>query len=202
MLLGGLAPKPTREADKADSVAGITGDETAPESTRLPGPADNDAIAAATERRRITLTVNRSAYTVEVEPRWLLVDVLRDHLDLTGTHVGCEHGVCGTCTILFNGETVRSCLMLGVQADGAEITTIEGFAPRGQLHPIQKAFSEQHGLQCGFCTPGMILTAYELLQERPRPTRQEIREGISGNLCRCTGYVNIVNAIEAASAQA
>lgn len=150
-------------------------------------------------RRPVTMLVNGSRQTVEVEPRWLLVDVLRDVMGLTGTHVGCEHGVCGACTVLLDGVTVRSCLILAVQAAGSEILTIEGFSPTGTLHPLQEAFSEHHGLQCGFCTPGMLLTAHAYLLETPTPSRQEIREAIAGNLCRCTGYQNIVTAIEAAA---
>jgi carbon-monoxide dehydrogenase small subunit len=146
--------------------------------------------------RRITLTVNGREYTLDVEPRKLLVDVIRQDLGLTGAHIGCEHGVCGTCTVLVNGETVRSCITFGVQADGAEITTIEGVAPRfDTLHPIQEAFWEKQGLQCGYCTPGMVLRTVELLRENPSPTRDEAREAISSNLCRCTGYQFIVDAV-------
>ncbi len=151
------------------------------------------------ERRTITLSVNGTKYTREVEVRWHLGDVIRHELGLTGTHLGCEHGVCGACTILFNGRSARSCLMLAVQADGAEITTIEGIAalgggPEGSLHPLQEAFREHHGLQCGFCTPGMLTTLIEFLGDNPDPTEQEVREAISGNLCRCTGYQGIVEA--------
>lgn len=146
--------------------------------------------------RQIAMTVNGRAVTVDVEPRRLLVDVLRLDLGLTGAHTGCEHGVCGTCTVLMNGETIRSCITFGVQADGAEITTIEGVAPDLQrLHPVQEAFWEKQGLQCGYCTPGMVLRAIELLEENPEPTRDEVREGISSNLCRCTGYQFIVDAV-------
>ena len=146
--------------------------------------------------RRISLKVNGRDVTVEVEPRRLLVDLLRIDLGLTGTHAGCEHGVCGTCTVLMNGETVRSCITFGVQADGAEITTIEGVAPDFQhLHPVQEAFWEKQGLQCGYCTPGMVLRTIEILRENPNPTRQEVREGIASNLCRCTGYQFIVDAV-------
>jgi carbon-monoxide dehydrogenase small subunit len=142
------------------------------------------------------LKVNGRDLTVEVEPRRLLVDLLRVDLGLTGTHAGCEHGVCGTCTVLMNGETVRSCITFGVQADGAEITTIEGVAPDFQhLHPVQEAFWEKQGLQCGYCTPGMVLRSIEILRENPNPTREEVREGISSNLCRCTGYQFIVDAV-------
>ena len=146
--------------------------------------------------RRISLKVNGRDVTVEVEPRRLLVDLLRIDLGLTGTHAGCEHGVCGTCTVLMNGETVRSCITFGVQADGAEITTIEGVAPDFQhLHPVQEAFWEKQGLQCGYCTPGMVLRTIEILRENPNPTREEAREGIASNLCRCTGYQFIVDAV-------
>lgn len=148
------------------------------------------------EKRELSLTVNGNPVTVDVEPRRLLVDVLRIDLGLTGAHTGCEHGVCGTCTVLMNGETVRSCIMFGVQAEGAEITTIEGVAPDlERLHPVQEAFWEKQGLQCGYCTPGMVLRAIELLKENPEPTREEVREGISSNLCRCTGYQFIVDAV-------
>jgi aerobic carbon-monoxide dehydrogenase small subunit len=143
----------------------------------------------------IGLTVNGMRHEVAVEPRRLLVDCLRDDLGLTGTHVGCEHGVCGTCTVLVDGESVRSCLMLAVQADGATIATVEGLAPDGALHPLQQAFREAQGLQCGFCTPGMLLLAWELLRDHPSPSEVEIREAISANLCRCTGYQGIVEAV-------
>jgi aerobic carbon-monoxide dehydrogenase small subunit len=153
------------------------------------------------ELRSITLTVNGQQRELDVEPRKLLVDVLRHDLRLTGAHTGCEHGVCGTCTVLMNGETVRSCITLGVQADGAEITTIEGVAPDlERLHPVQEAFWEKQGLQCGYCTPGMILRTIELLRENPNPTRDEVREGIASNLCRCTGYQFIVDAVMEAAA--
>lgn len=149
-----------------------------------------------TDTRRISFRVNRRDVAVDVEPRRLLVDVLRIDLGLTGTHAACEQGVCGTCTVLLNGESVRSCLTFGVQADGAEIATIEGVAPDLQrLHPIQEAFWEMQGLQCGFCTPGMVLRTMEILRENPNPTRDEVREAISSNLCRCTGYQFIVDAV-------
>jgi carbon-monoxide dehydrogenase small subunit len=147
----------------------------------------------------IQVTVNGVQYEAEVEPRILLADFLRHHLRLTGTHIGCEHGVCGACTVLVNGQSMRSCLLFTPQVNGAEITTVEGLAPQGQLSPLQEAFREHHALQCGFCTPGMLMTAYELLQHNPRPTEAEIRQGLSGNLCRCTGYQNIVQAIRAVS---
>ena len=150
--------------------------------------------------RKITLQVNGVEQTGEAEPRRLLSDFIRDDLGLTGTHVGCEHGVCGACTVLVNGDPVRSCLMFAVQADGAEIDTVEGLAPDADtLHPLQEQFQERHGLQCGFCTPGILLTARALLRENPDPGETEIREWISGNLCRCTGYRNIVTAIREAA---
>ena len=151
--------------------------------------------------RNITVRVNGIGHTGEAEPRKLLSDFIRDDLGLTGTHVGCEHGVCGACTVLLNGEPVRSCLLFAVQADGAEIDTVEGLAPDADtLHPLQEKFQERHGLQCGFCTPGILLTARALLRENPDPGEVEIREWISGNLCRCTGYRNIVTAIREAAA--
>jgi carbon-monoxide dehydrogenase small subunit len=143
----------------------------------------------------IGLTVNGVRHELNVEPRWLLVDVIRDLLGLTGTHIGCEHGVCGTCTVLLNGETVRSCLMLAVSTDGAEIATVEGLGEGGRLGPLQEAFREAQGLQCGFCTPGMLMIAHELLRDNPTPSEQDIRESISANLCRCTGYQGIVDAV-------
>src|SRR6266542_452004 len=147
----------------------------------------------------VRVTVNGRAYQRSVEPRLLLSDFLRHELGLTGTHVGCEHGICGACTILVDGEAARSCLMLAVQADGAELTTVEGLAQGGTLHPLQEAFREHHGLQCGFCTPGMLLTALDFLRVNPQPSEQEIREGISAVLCRCTGYHGIIKAVAAAA---
>ncbi len=150
----------------------------------------------------VNLTINGEEHTVEVEPRLLLSDLLRDKLGLTGTHLGCEHGVCGACTILVDDRPVRSCLMLGIQADGAEIETVEGLTESedgDELHPLQESFWEEHALQCGFCTPGLLMTGVHFLRENPNPTRDEIREAISGNLCRCTGYQNIVNAVEQAA---
>jgi carbon-monoxide dehydrogenase small subunit len=145
------------------------------------------------DRRNIALTVNGKRYAQEVETRHTLADFLRHQLGLTGTHLGCEHGVCGACTILFDGRSARSCLMLAVQADGHEILTVEGIAPSAtELHPLQEAFRDNHGLQCGFCTPGMLTTLLEFLRENPDPTEQEVRIAISGNLCRCTGYQGIV----------
>jgi len=153
------------------------------------------------ELREIRLTVNGVFRQGRAEPRKLLVDFLREDLGLTGTHVGCEHGICGACTILLNGESARSCLMLAVQADGAEILTVEGLARDGQLHPLQEAFWEHHGLQCGFCTPGMLMAALDLLSVNPSPTEAEIRAGLSAVLCRCTGYQGIVKAVQAAAAR-
>jgi len=149
--------------------------------------------------RTITITVNGTQHTSEIEPRLLLVNYLREHLRLTGTHIGCDTSQCGACTVLLGSTAVKSCTVLAVQADGANITTIEGLDQAGQLHPLQEAFWEHHGLQCGFCTPGMILTACQLLAENPNPSEAEIRHGIAGNLCRCTGYQNIVRSIEAAA---
>jgi len=151
------------------------------------------------QNRHITLTINGTVHSGQVEPRKLLVDFLREDLGLTGSHVGCEHGICGACTILINGESARSCLMLAVQANGAELMTVEGLAADGKLHPLQAAFWEHHGLQCGFCTPGMLMAAYDLLQTNPTPSEEEIRAGISAVLCRCTGYQGIVQAVQAAA---
>lgn len=147
------------------------------------------------DTRTITVTVNGEVYRREVETRVTLADFLRHELELTGTHVGCEHGVCGACTVLLDGHSVRSCLMLAVQANGHELTTVEGIAPSAtELHPLQEAFRVHHGLQCGFCTPGMLTTLLEFLRENPDPTEEEVRVAISGNLCRCTGYHGIVAA--------
>ena len=146
--------------------------------------------------RRIALTVNGVRREAEVEPRLLLVYFLRETLGLTGTNVGCDTSSCGACTVLMDGQSVKSCTVLAVQADGSEITTIEGLAADGQLHPLQEAFRNNHGLQCGFCTPGMIMASIDLLKDNPSPSEDEVREGIEGNLCRCTGYHNIVKAIE------
>ena len=147
------------------------------------------------DRRTVSVTVNGKPYEREVETRLTLADFLRHELLLTGTHVGCEHGVCGACTILLDGQTARSCLMLAVQVNDREIVTIEGIAPNDdELHPLQQAFQDNHGLQCGFCTPGMLTTLIEFLRDNPDPTEREVREAISGNLCRCTGYQGIVNA--------
>jgi carbon-monoxide dehydrogenase small subunit len=148
--------------------------------------------------KEIRVCVNDVDYERKVEARTLLVDFLRDDLELTGTHIGCEHGVCGACTVLVNGEPVQSCLLFAVQVDGGRILTVEGLAANGDLHPLQEAFSKSHGLQCGFCTPGMLISAYYLLKQRANPTEEEIRLAISGNICRCTGYVNIVRAVKMA----
>ena len=145
--------------------------------------------------RSIHLTVNGTVHERTVAVRMTLADFLREELNLTGTHLGCEHGVCGACTILYNGAAVRSCLMLAVQADGAELMTVEGLAQGDTLHPLQQAFQEHHALQCGFCTPGLLMTAYALLQETPHPSSDEVREAIAGNICRCTGYAPIIQAI-------
>ena len=149
--------------------------------------------------RDIKLTVNGVEYTGRVEVRMTLADFLRGELDLTGTHLGCEHGICGACTILVNGHAVRSCLLLAVQADGANLMTVEGLAQGEDLNPLQRAFQENHALQCGFCTPGFLMTACELLVDIPEPTHEQVREGISGNICRCTGYAPIIQAILQAS---
>lgn len=145
---------------------------------------------------RLSLKVNGQPVEAEVEARTTLADFLREQLGLTGTKLGCEHGVCGSCTVLVDGAAARSCLLLAAQVDGCEITTIEGLTSNGTLHPVQQAFWEAHGLQCGFCTPGMVLTAVALLNEHPAPSESEIREALSGNLCRCTGYQNIIRAVQ------
>lgn len=150
-------------------------------------------------KHTIKMTVNGKSYERLVEARMTLADFLRGELDLTGTHLGCEHGVCGACTILVNGEAVRSCLLLAVQADGGEIMTVEGLAQGAELHPLQKAFQDQHALQCGFCTPGFLMTAYAFLKEKQKPTETEVREAVSGNICRCTGYLPIIQAVLQAS---
>ncbi len=152
-----------------------------------------------TTPRTVELVVNGESRAGDAEPRMLLSDFLREQLGLTGTHVGCEHGVCGACTVLVNGEAARSCLMLAVQAEGAEVRTIEGLGGVDDMHPLQEAFWEKHGLQCGFCTPGMLMTAVELLESTPNPSLDDIREAISSNLCRCTGYQTIVEAVQAAA---
>ena len=154
-------------------------------------------------KHSISMTVNGKEYSGEVEPRVLLVHFIRDHLGLTGTHIGCDTTQCGACTILMDGAAIKSCTVFAVQAEGAQITTIEGMASNGELHPLQEGFHEEHGLQCGFCTPGMIIASVELLNQNPNPTEAEIRHGLEGNYCRCTGYHNIVKAVQyAASKQA
>jgi carbon-monoxide dehydrogenase small subunit len=147
----------------------------------------------------ISITINGRLRNDDVEPRMLLVHFLRERLHLTGAHVGCDTSQCGACTVLLDGRSAKSCTVLAVQADGSEVTTIEGLATEGQLHPLQEAFWAEHGLQCGFCTPGMILSAVDLLKNNPQPTEQQVRDGISGNFCRCTGYQHIVNAIQLAA---
>jgi carbon-monoxide dehydrogenase small subunit len=150
---------------------------------------------------RLSLTINGERREDDIDPRTLLVHYLRDIVGLTGTHVGCETSLCGACTVHLNGRAVKSCTVLAVQAEGAEVTTIEGLAPAGQLHPLQEGFWEEHGLQCGYCTPGMIMTAADLLSRNPNPSEMEIREALEGNLCRCTGYQHIINAIQHAAAK-
>ena len=150
----------------------------------------------------VSMTVNGTTYTNDVEPRTLLVHYLRENLRLTGTHVGCDTSSCGACTIIVNGEAVKSCTLLAVQCEGAEIKTIEGMATNGKLHPIQESFREKHGLQCGFCTPGMIMSSWQLLERNPNPSEDEIRHALEGNFCRCTGYHNIVNAVQDAATKA
>ena len=144
----------------------------------------------------LSLTVNGKAVAASVDPRTLLVEFLREHLNLTGTHVGCDTGQCGACTIHLDGRAVKSCMLLAAQASGASVTTIEGIATNGELHPMQAAFRECHGLQCGFCTPGMVMSAIDLAQRHPMPDEKTVREGLEGNLCRCTGYINIVKAVK------
>jgi carbon-monoxide dehydrogenase small subunit len=158
-------------------------------------------VPEMTMKHAVTVTVNGQTHRSEVEPRLLLVHYLRDVLDLTGTHVGCNTSQCGACVVMLNGEAVKSCTVLAVQADSSEVTTIEGLAPEGSLHPIQEGFWEKHGLQCGFCTPGMIMASYQLLKNNPNPTEAEIRKGLEGNICRCTGYQNIVHAVQHAAEQ-
>ena len=147
----------------------------------------------------VTMTVNGASRTAEVESRTLLVHLLREHLNMTGTHVGCDTSNCGACTVWLDGEAVKSCTVLAVQADGCEVTTIEGISRNGDLHPMQQAFHESHALQCGYCTPGMVMTAIKLLERNPHPSDEEIRHGLEGNLCRCTGYENIVAAVRSAA---
>ena len=149
--------------------------------------------------REISITVNGTQHTSDVEPRQLLVEFIRDTLNLTGTHVGCDTSGCGACTVILNGSAVKSCTIFAVQADGGEVTTVEGLASNGDLHPVQEGFWEMHGLQCGFCTPGMIMSSVDLLAKNPNPSEEEIRSGLSGNFCRCTGYHNIVKAVQYAA---
>jgi aerobic carbon-monoxide dehydrogenase small subunit len=152
-------------------------------------------------KKQISITVNGTAHNMEVEPRLLLVHLIRENLAMTGTHIGCDTSSCGACTILLDGKSVKSCTILAVQANGKEVNTVEGLAPPGQMHALQEGFKENHGLHCGFCTPGMMMRAKELLEKNPNPTEDEIRWGISGNLCRCTGYNNIVKSIQYAGAK-
>ena len=159
-------------------------------------------MSAGSERVGIHVTVNGRAYDCEVEPRLLLVELLRDQFDLTGTHIGCDTSYCGACTVLLNGVTVKSCTVFAVQAHNGEIMTVEGLSRNGDLHPIQKAFAAAHGLQCGYCTPGLLMSTYYLLSNNPHPTREEIRKAIAGNTCRCTGYQNVLKAIELAAQSA
>ncbi len=161
--------------------------------------APKKVIEAAIAKVPITVTVNGKACAIDVEPRLLLVELLRENLDLTGTHVGCDTTYCGACTVLMNGASVKACTMFAVQADGAEITTVEGLAKDGQLHPIQKAFGDCYGLQCGYCTPGLMLSTYQLLSRKLPPGDKDIRKAIAGNTCRCTGYQNIFKAIQTAA---
>lgn len=156
-------------------------------------------MKTGTDKRTISVTINGHTYRAECEPRRTLADFIRHDCGLTGTHLGCEHGVCGACTILVDGRTARACLMLAVQADGSELTTAEGLASGAELNPLQEAFWDNHGLQCGFCTPGILMCATALLQDKPDPSDEEVREGISGNLCRCTGYDSIVRSIQDAA---
>jgi aerobic carbon-monoxide dehydrogenase small subunit len=153
-------------------------------------------------QRRISLTINGQPYADEVEPRLLLIHYLREVVGLTGPHIGCETSTCGACTVMLDGKAIKSCTLFAVQADGRQVLTIEGLATNGKLDPLQEAFWNEHGLQCGFCTPGMILTAKQLLADNPRPTEEEIRKGLEGNVCRCTGYQHIVNAVKAAAGKA
>jgi carbon-monoxide dehydrogenase small subunit len=150
-------------------------------------------------KRAVSITVNGKTEQREIEPRMLLVHYLREELGLTGTHVGCETSICGACTVLLDGQSVKSCTLFAIQADGASVTTIEGIAANGQLHPVQEGFWEQHGLQCGYCTPGMVIAACQILERNPDPSDDDIRHGLEGNLCRCTGYQHIVDAVQYAA---
>ncbi|HVO63450.1 MAG TPA: (2Fe-2S)-binding protein [Terriglobales bacterium] len=169
-----------------------------PKKVRTRKPAGEGVI----EEAPITVSVNGKSYTLSVEPRLLLVELLREQLDLTGTHVGCDTTYCGACTVLMDGKAVKSCTLLAVQADGAKIMTVEGLAKNSELHPIQKAFGECYGLQCGYCTPGLMMSTYQLLSSNPDPDEAQIRKAIAGNTCRCTGYQNIFKAIQAAAQKA
>jgi carbon-monoxide dehydrogenase small subunit len=162
-------------------------------------PKETQIAAAGLERVPVQVTVNGKRCAREIEARTLLVDFLREELDLTGTHIGCDTSYCGACTVLMNGKAVKSCTVFAVQADGAEITTVEGLARGGELHPLQESFADNHGLQCGYCTPGLLMSASELLAVRPQPSDEEILKGIAGNTCRCTGYQNILKSIRAAA---
>lgn len=157
-------------------------------------------MSLAFEKVPLQLTVNGKPYAVEVEPRTLLVELIREQLNLTGTHVGCDTTYCGACTVLLNGRNVKSCTVLAVQADRSDVRTVEGLATEGKLHPVQEAYAANHGLQCGFCTPGLLMSTVRLLEKHPKPTDQQIRKAIAGNTCRCTGYQNILKAIRAAAA--
>lgn len=156
-------------------------------------------MSDSTETLSIEITVNGTAYRKEVEPRLLLVEFIRENLGLTGTHVGCDTSYCGACTLILNGETIKSCTLLAVQADGGEVLTVEGLEQNGQLHPLQQAFSECHGLQCGYCTPGMLMSSLALLAENPDPSVKDIRKRLAGNVCRCTGYQNIIKSVQSAA---
>ncbi len=164
--------------------------------------AHKKTVEAAVQKVPITVKVNGKAYSLSVEPRLLLVELLREQLDLTGTHVGCDTTYCGACTVLLNGKAVKSCTLFAVQADGAEIMSVEGLAKNGELHPIQKAFGDCYGLQCGYCTPGLMMSTYQLLSSNPKPDEAQIRKAIAGNTCRCTGYQNIFKAIQTAAENA
>src|SRR5690348_15698955 len=165
----------------------------------MPDGSQSAAVAERIERVPVSLKVNGKSYSLDIEPRLLLVALLRDELDLTGTHIGCDTSYCGACTVLLNGRSVKSCTVLAVQADGGEVLTVEGLAKNGELHPIQKAFGESYGLQCGYCTPGLLMSTYQLLQRNANPSEKDIRKAIAGNTCRCTGYQNVFKAIKAAA---
>ena len=191
-----LRPRATSGAEPSKVVGGAKVANLVPSGTET-----TFGKAGGGVRHQITVTVNGTAHTAEVEPRTLLVHLLREQLDLTGTHIGCDTSSCGACTVLIDGETVLSCSTLAVQADGASITTVEGLSTNGELHPIQRAFHERHGLQCGFCTPGMMIAAVGLIESGQAGDEASIRSGLEGNLCRCTGYQNIVEAVQQAAAE-